>query len=119
MKQIERVYVAGPLNADSCGYIKNIHKMIKWAEKIRKVGFCVFVPGVDFLCGVVHGDWEYADYFENSQAWLKVADALFVCPGWENSKGTQKEIITAIELKIPVFYTLSALIEVKRRRENV
>jgi len=46
---MKRVYVAGKLNSDACGYIKNVHRMIIWAEKVRKAGFAVFVPGLDFL----------------------------------------------------------------------
>ena len=105
-----RVYVAGALNSGAVGYIKNLHKMIIWAEKVRKAGFAVFIPGIDFLCGVIHGNWEYEDYFDNSQPWLECAHALFVVPGWESSDGTKKEIKRAEDLHIPVFFDIKKLI---------
>lgn len=108
---MKRVYIAGALNGDAVSYIKNVYKMVQWSEKVRKLGFSVFVPGIDFLQGVILGDWNYDDYFNNSQPWLEVADALFVTPGWEHSKGTKREIHKAMELSIPVFYDLVDLKE--------
>jgi hypothetical protein len=103
---MEKVYVAGKLNDDACGYIKNLNNMVVYANKLKKLGFAVFVPGLDFLMGVVSGEYEYEDYFDNSQAWLKVSDRMFVCPGWETSKGTLKEIKLAKKLDIPITYDL-------------
>jgi len=106
---MKRVYIAGKLNDDACGYIKNIHRMITWSEKVRKLGFAVYVPGIDFLQGVIFGNWEYADYFNNSQPWLDVSDAVFLVPGWETSEGTKREITRAREHNIPVFTDLDDL----------
>lgn len=106
---MKRVYVAGKLNGDACGYIKNIHNMVIWAEKVRKLGFAVFVPGLDFLQGVIFGDWVYADYFNNSQPWLDAADAVFLVPGWETSEGTKREIERATGRGIPIFTELASL----------
>lgn len=107
---MRRVYIAGALNADAVGYIKNMHNMIHYANEVRKLGFAVFVPGIDFLMGLQIGNWEYKDYFENSQPFLEVCDILFVCPNSENSKGTQMEIETAKKLDIPVVYSLDKLV---------
>ena len=108
---MKRVYVAGKLNDDACGYIKNVHRMIIWAEKIRKLGFAVYVPGLDFLQGVVFGNYEYSDYFDNSQPWLDVSDAMFLVPGWKTSKGTGLEIARAKRKNIPVYTDLEILIK--------
>ena len=43
-------------------------------------------------------------------------DAVLVVPGWENSTGTKKEIEVAINLGIPVFYTLEELIRFLRKK---
>lgn len=106
-----KIYVAGALNAMACDYIKNVHKMILWGNFIHKKGFAVFVPGIDFLCGVVSGDWNYLDYFDNSQPWLKASDAVFVTPEWESSKGTRVEIETAKKQNIPVFFKVKDMVE--------
>ena len=97
-----KVYIAGALNADAVGYIKNVHKMIEWADKIRRLGFSVYVPCLDFLMGMQLGDYEYSDYFDNSQPWLDESDLLFLVPGYEKSSGTAKEIKRAESKNIPV-----------------
>lgn len=106
---MKRIYVAGKLNGMACNYIKNVHQMIIWAEKVRKLGFAVFVPGLDFLQGVVFGNWDYPDYFDNSQPWLDAADAIFLVPGWEKSSGTKREIERAKTRNIPVYNDLDLL----------
>jgi len=108
---MKRVYIAGKLNDEACGYIKNIHNMIMCGEKVRKLGFAVFVPGLDFLQGLVFGNWEYSDYFDNSQPWLDTADAVFLTPGWKTSSGTKREIERAKSRNIPVFSDLDLLVK--------
>lgn len=107
----DRIYIAGALNSDSCGYIKNLHRMIVFAEKVRSMGAAVYVPGNDFLHGLVTGSHEYDDYFMNSMEWLLSCDAMALTPGWEQSKGTQREIELAKKNGIPVLYHSS---EVKK-----
>ena len=98
-----KVYVAGKLNADAVGYIKNVHRMIKTAKLLRENGYSVYVPAIDLLEGIVDGNFSYDDYFDNSQPWLLAADAVFLTPLWETSKGTKKEINLAKFVGIPVF----------------
>lgn len=106
---MHRIYVAGALNGMATDYIKNLHRMIKYANEIRKNGYAVFVPGLDFLQGIISGTWGYNDYFNNSYSWLQVSEAMFVVPGWEKSKGTKREIKKAEAIGIPVFYKLKSL----------
>jgi len=105
----KKIYIAGKLNAPAVEYIKNIHRMLDYARRVRRIGFSVYVPAIDVLLGIFEGDLEYSDYFGNSQPWLAVSDAVFVVPGWEGSEGVKREIETAKELGIPVFYDLTAL----------
>lgn len=106
---MKKVYVAGKLNDDAVGYIKNMHRMIKTAKRIRDAGFSVYVPCIDILEGIVDGNFEYSDFFNNSQPWLLSADAIFLTPGWGTSEGTKKEIALANENNIPVFDTLEIM----------
>lgn len=100
-----RCYVAGKLNSDAIGYLKNVHKMIKTARMLRAMGVAVYVPCNDLLEGIVDGEFEYSDYFDNSQPWLLASDFVFVCEGWETSEGTKREIALAKEKGIPVFFS--------------
>jgi len=111
-------YIAGALNDEACFYIQNLHKMIIWGEKIRQLGFAVFIPGLDFLQGLVHGNFIYSDYFDNDQPFLKKCDIVFVVPGWENSKGTAEELRTARECSIPIYYEKEGLKQLKETIRN-
>jgi hypothetical protein len=103
------IYIAGKLNADAVGYLKNVHNMIVFADMVRKMGYAVLIPCLDLLSGIVFGNYEYEDYFNNNSHWLLKADAVLVLPDSENSKGTAKEILLAGTHNIPVFTSLQAL----------
>jgi len=114
-----KVYIAGKLNDDAVGYIQNCHRMIRLANDAREAGFAVFVPCIDFLQGVVAGDWTYREYFDNSQPWLKSSDAVLVVKeGWKTSKGTKREIETAEIHNIPVFFDLKDLAKWREERRH-
>ena len=98
-------YIAGKLNDSACGYIRNLHKMIQSAIKIKRLGYVVYIPGTDILMGLMAGNYVYRDYFDDSQEFLRMSDLVIVLPGWETSEGTNREIKLAHELGIPVeFY---------------
>jgi hypothetical protein len=113
-----RVYIAGKLNAPACDYIKNMHKMMLLAERLRQLDFAIFVPCLDILMGLMFGTYTYKDYFNNSQEWLDASDALYVCSGWETSEGTIKEIERARFKGIPVCFFISELEAVRARVEG-
>ncbi len=107
--KVLKCYIAGKLNDNAVGYINNLHNMMMTAEMVRKAGLSVYVPCLDLLMGMVHGGYDYGDYFNNSQPWLESSDCLFLVPGWETSDGTRKEIQLATELSIPIFSNLDTL----------
>jgi len=83
---MKRVYIAGKLNDMACDYIKNVHRMIMWSEKVRKLGFAIYVPGIE-----------------------DASDLMFVTPGWEKSSGTKREIERAKKQGMPICYTIEEL----------
>lgn len=101
---MKRIYLAGKLNDQAVGYIKNVSLMLKAAIDIRKLGHSVFVPCQDVLMGIVDGDLDYADYADNNMAWLEVSDEVWVLPNYKTSKGTLKEMERAVELNIPIVF---------------
>lgn len=103
------VYIAGKLNGDASSYIKNLSRMIAWDIKVKRLGYATFCPGLDFLEGLLAGDFEYEDYFNSSQEILIRSDAVFLVPGWETSEGTKKEIEAAKKNNIPAFTDLASL----------
>jgi len=120
MPKVYKVYIFGALNDDAVGYIVNLHKMIKFAIELRKEGFSVYVPGIDFLLGVVAGNWTYRDYFDNSQPWLRASDALCAVPdNWKSSTGSEREQKSADVHNIPVFYEKKDLIKWRDEKERV
>ena len=108
----KRVYVAGPLNGMACDYLRNVKSMIQVGVQIHAAGYAVFIPALDLLAGIVHGGWDYEDYFANSFAWIRVSEAMFLCPGWRNSPGTAREIEEAKRCGIPIVDSLDGLKEV-------
>ena len=98
-----KIYVAGPLNDNAVGYLKNVSRMCKVAVELRKKGHAVFVPCLDLLLGIVAGDWEYEDYFENNQAFLEDCDALYLIG---HSPGADKELKAAEYYGLQIFYRL-------------
>lgn len=79
------------------------------SESVRQEGASVYVPFTDILMGYKFGYYDYDDYFDNSQPWLDVADAVFLVPGWETSTGTRREIERADKQGIPVFTDIAQL----------
>jgi len=104
-----RIYIIGKISDMPVDYIKNMHQMIKYADKIRKAGFAPYIPCFDILLGLVVGNLELKDYRDIGFAWLEVADGVFVLPNWELSDGSKIEIAKAKKYKIPAFYNINEL----------
>lgn len=108
---MKKVYVAGKLNDMAIDYVHNMHRMVKLAIEARNAGFSVFVPCLDIWMGLMAGNWDYDDYFQNSQPWLEASDAVLVVKEhYQDSEGTLKEIAAAQENNIPVFFSVSQMI---------
>ena len=105
------IYIAGKLNDDAPAYIEHLRQMNEWAYRVMSERFAVHVPGNDIVMGLVSQLSGYNDYFDNNAEILRRCDAMFVCPGWETSEGTRREIELCQKWDIPVFFALDELIE--------
>lgn len=107
---MKRVYVAGAYSANNViSVLDNIREGTRWATRILLAGHAPFAPWLDFQFHLMLRDGETLsvdDYYAYSMSWLKVADIVFVTPGWEGSKGTLAEIKEAENLGIPVIYSM-------------
>ena len=109
---IKRVYVAGPYSADNVlDVLKNIGRGEKTCAELFRLGFAPFCPWHDksFVTDRPDDQFTIQQFYEYSIAWLEVSDAVLVLLNSENSKGTQAEIKRAMELNIPVFYSIEEL----------
>lgn len=104
---MKRVYIAGPISGGTLETLANIRRGLKAASRAIKLGHAVFSPHLDFQLNLVAepGDvLSVAEYQDNSMAWLEVSNEVWVLPGYESSKGTEREILRARELRIPIKY---------------
>ena len=110
---MKRVYVAGSYSANNViSVLENIRKGIRAGLDVLLLGYAPFVPWLDYHFQLMlQGNEKLTvdDYYQYSLAWLEASDAMYVLPGYENSKGTMNEIGRAQELEIPVYFDLMDL----------
>ena len=109
---LKRIYCAGPYSANNViDVLKNIGRGEKACAELFAMGYAVFCPWHDksYVTDNPDGEFTVQQFYDFSMAWLEVSDAVLVLPGWETSQGTIAEIAHAVELNIPVFYSLEDL----------
>ena len=114
----KRIYVAGAIAPTSKNkhpvleYCGNVASFLSVGTALYRRGFAPYVPAIDILIAIWGwGMFKPEDFYETSLAYLAVADAMLVLPGYENSVGTQKELEYAKKHAIPIFYDINSLIE--------
>lgn len=104
---MKRIYIAGPISGGTLETLANIERGIKKAAELIKQGYDAYCPHLDFqmnLTAAPEHKLTVEELQRNSMAWLEVSNEVWVLPGYENSKGTAREILRARELRIPVKY---------------
>jgi len=113
---MKRVYVAGSYNGPNViEVLKNMRIGFRACVDVLKAGFAPFCPWGDHHFALTQTETEQQltidDFYSYSMAWLRAADAVYVCNFRVGSKGTQAEIVEARRLNIPVYFSLKDLIE--------
>ena len=110
MKMRTRIYIVGsitPTNKEEnpvLEYGKNFMKFLDAAKRLARYGYAPFVPIFDFPLSVYGaGEFDIEVFYEMRLSFLTVCDAVFLLPGWENSKGSKKELKVATEAGIPIY----------------
>ena len=111
---MKKVYIAGAMSAnDILQVLQNLHDGIEIGGDALQAGFAPFVSHFDSFFKLQKGvnfDIPMQRYYDYTMEWLKVSDIVLVCPNYKNSVGTLAEIKTAMELGIPVYYSLSEMV---------
>ena len=109
------VYIAGPINSDSCGTYKNVHNLVQHSEDVKGMGAAIYNPANDLVQGIVSGSWNYEDYTQNDFPILKKCDCMYLTGKWEKSKGCRAELEFCKQNNIPVFTEFWDLYDFIRR----
>jgi len=106
-----RIYVAGAIQGETLLHsLRNFDEGQSWTAKVFQLGFSPFPVFSDYaFIQKVRPVPNIREVYAYSLAWLRVADAMFVTPGWERSTGCKQEIAECERLAIPVFHDLHEL----------
>lgn len=107
MEREIRVYIAGPYTKPDM--VKNTRRAIVAGDRLRSLGFLPFIPHSmtilwDMLCP--HGYEFWMDY---DLQWLANCHCVLRLHG--ESAGADRETARAAELKMPVFNSITQLID--------
>ena len=121
MKQIKRVYIAGPLTPKgikdqnpAIEYIYNVRDMVRVGIDVMHAGFSPFIPALDFLVFINLRENEKISeemIKQYSIDWLAACDAVVLTSHYETSIGTKIEIEHAERLGIPIFKSVLELVD--------
>jgi len=106
---MKRVYIAGPYTQGD--QAQNVRRAIDAAEAVMQAGFAPYVPHMSHFHHMIHAHF-YETWLAIVIAFLRVCDALLRLPGL--SPGADREVALARKLGIPVFYSVSELVEAMR-----
>lgn len=92
------LFISGPMTG-----IENYNRPAfnKAAEELTALGYAVNNPAQPNN-NLEDTDW--AGYMKRAIHWMLESDALFMLPGWEDSRGSRIEYDLAVELDIPIMY---------------
>ena len=111
----KRIYTAGAMSDPNClQFLENLRRGIRVSAELVLLGFHPFSPFIDFQFFLaLRNDEEITMEMIQaySMAWLEVSQVVLVLPGYEKSQGTLAEIDKAIELGIPIYYSMEELID--------
>jgi len=103
---MKRIYVASPFTIGDPSV--NVRRQIDAGEELINAGFYPYLPLLAHYQNMIHPHneetWRRLD-----MAWVETCDALLRLPG--ESKGADEEVLLALELGMPVYYSVAELIE--------
>ncbi len=118
MSRSLRVYIAGPYTAlDDSGHELNTHRAIDAGIAVFRKGHFPYIPHlthyVDLRAKQTGINLHWADYIRWDLPWLDLCDALLYLG---KSKGADLELKRARKLGKRIFFALSEIPEVSRKK---
>lgn len=100
-----KVYIASPYTLGDIAV--NVKVQLDMVDKLMDLGFAPFAPLYSHFQHMAHPR-HYTDWINVDLEWVKACDCLLRLPG--ESSGAEGEIKHAIELGLPIFYTVGDLV---------
>lgn len=108
-----RVYLAGPLTSGGAESLAgNVRIAIISAHKLMLAGYAVYCPHLSHFQDLVANEFSeitYQGWLNHDLEWLRACDVMYRLPG--ESRGADAEEAEARHLGMPVYRSLSALME--------
>jgi len=116
---MHRIFISGPITprgrrTDCDGhpaveYIFNVRDMVLISNALMVKGWAPYCPGTDFFNFLLSTGKQQLikKVFAVDLAWLEASDAILMMPGWETSPGSCGEYSRAVELEMPIFYSVT------------
>ena len=102
------IYTAGPYRAQGWNSVfENILRARKLARQLWLKGWVVICPHANTI--LMDGpDIEDAAFLDGDLELIRrCCDAMLMLPGWEQSEGAIREHALALELEMPIYYTIN------------
>ena len=119
MKEIKRVYIAGPITPignenKSVKHLANIRNGVYAGIALMEAGFSPYNPFLDFMYWLVGGgDGFFLSVHRIRKMdldWVEVSDAMLLLKGWKKSVGARGELDRAKKYNIPYFESIDDLV---------
>lgn len=101
---IRFVYIASPYTKGDVAV--NVRRNIEAADRVALIGYVPFAPLLTHFWHLLIPH-EYEFWCEHDLAWLERCDCIIRLPG--ESTGADKEVARAVELGLPVYYSVEEL----------
>jgi hypothetical protein len=101
---MKRVFISGPYSRGDMA--RNVARAMAVANAVMDLGAAPYCPHLAHFLHMAHPR-DYEEWMALDLEYVGVCDALFRMEG--ESAGADREVLRAIELGIPVFYTLADL----------
>lgn len=111
------IYTAGPYTGKTYSEVDdNIKKAENVSIQLWKKGWAVICPHLNTCHFEIYegvAGIDYHTWIKGDLLMLEKCDAIIMCQGWENSKGSIGELELAKKLGIEIFYEKNGIPELK------